>query len=879
MLLKKIQIKEMDNSNGTAMPFECCFAKTTLDGKPGTTVLDHCRYSGFVAKALLDVAHEKIKQMLPLSTPFFVALHDIGKVSPGYQGKYFLTEMCKYSPDSVKKFERGTCDPLHTSVGGKYIYNKNNKKQTILSNAIASHHGLKNDIFNLYNDGQHWNIERDRLYEKLEKLFDRDYYAKSACIDSSNKAQEELLTGIMCLSDWIASDEEFFPSNEKPLDDKTAEERAYKAVFDCGFKRHEINKNLTFKDVFGYNPYDVQSKFIESIKGTGVYILEAPMGMGKTEAALYAAYKLISQGYNHGLYFALPTRLTSDKIYERVEGFLNRVLLERTPLKLAHGKAWLKEYEYFLVGSINDEQLSNRVPPWFNPSKRGLLYPYAVGTIDQTLLGVLNVKHNFLRLFGLAGKVIILDEVHSYDTYTGSLLDELIFQLKSIGCTIIILSATLTTKRRGTLLGSNELDSIIDYPLITGSITDKNYFYCASERPEPRKVKISWLFEGEDIIDDNPVISKAIEKARQGCNVLCIANTVAEAQNWFKELKSSLINEIDKYPIGLLHSRFIANDRDLIEKEWLGKLGKSSVSRPNGSILISTQIVEQSVDIDVDFIISAIAPIDMLIQRLGRLWRHYRENRPIDSPEILIVLKSKFNKEINSKNLEKFLGGGRWVYSPYVLLNTFKVLQEREYIFIPDEIRDVISSVYDKMLDTDDALMTELFDEQEKEIKKLHGAANAAMSKGLPTREDSEVSTRYGNIQSRQLLLVEEIDGNKIMLLTGEKVNLSFDKNINTLRKIYNSMVSISEKRLYKMYPDFSIDKSKTLLDKYFYVDEIPLICCIDKISHSLKPLDADINIGLYYDSWKGLYVNDEEKIKFDISKENEISFQIDGDW
>ena len=138
------------------------------------------------------------------------------------------------------------------------------------------------------------------------------------------------------------------------------------------------------------------------------------MGMGKTEAALYAAYRLIEAGFHSGLYFALPTRLTSDRIHERVKKFLSAISTEPSAVKLAHGQAWLQEFEYGAEDS--DRAASSRPPPWFNPSKRGLLFPFAVGTIDQALLAVLNVKHSFVRSFGLAGKVVILDEVHTSST-------------------------------------------------------------------------------------------------------------------------------------------------------------------------------------------------------------------------------------------------------------------------------------------------------------------------------------------------------------------------------------------------------------------------------------------------------------------------------
>ncbi|MEN3752597.1 DEAD/DEAH box helicase [Mangrovibacter sp. SLW1] len=199
--------------------------------------------------------------------------------------------------------------------------------------------------------------------------------------------------------------------------------------------------------------------FIEQVVGPGVYILEAQMGMGKTEAALYAAYQLLSKGKATGIYFALPTQLTSNKIYDRFNTFLEQIVSAETPKRslLLHSNAWLQNSEAGEEGSPGGS--------WFNQSKRGLLAPFAVGTIDQALMAVMNVKHGFVRAFGLAGKVVILDEVHSYDLYTGTILNELVAFLRQIDCTVIILSATLSQDRREALLQQTTTSTA--YPLIT----------------------------------------------------------------------------------------------------------------------------------------------------------------------------------------------------------------------------------------------------------------------------------------------------------------------------------------------------------------------------------------------------------------------------
>ena len=211
-----------------------------------------------------------------------------------------------------------------------------------------------------------------------------------------------------------------------------------------------------------------------------------------------------------------------------------------------------------------------------------MLYPYAVGDIDQALLGVLNVKHSFVRLFGLAGKVVILDEVHSYDMYTGTLLDELVDRLRQIGCTVIVLSATLTGARRNRLVPSLASAQMVeDYPLMTGLPVEAPPFASRLPGPKPRSTQVRlepW--------DGLRVAKEAVQAASSGVCVVCIANTVAKAQAWYRAVKSAMADEA--FPVGVLHARFPMFQREKIEDDWMAKLGKGT-RRPHGCVLIATR--------------------------------------------------------------------------------------------------------------------------------------------------------------------------------------------------------------------------------------------------------------------------------------------------
>jgi len=419
---------------------------------------------------------------------------------------------------------------------------------------------------------------------------------------------------------------------------------------------------------------------LDNASTSGLFILEAPMGAGKTEAALAVTYHLISTGQASGFYFALPTQITSNRIFERVAAFLNRAVTGPSTgqLRLAHSTSWLHEDEptlalsHTLQGKEPDEDSTDAGRSWFISSKRALLVPYGVGTIDQALLGVVAAKHFFVRRFGLAGKVVILDEVHTYDLYTGTLLDILIEQLRELRCTVIILSATLTEERRRELLSrvSSKVPDLNNaYPLLTVSSTSGELSQIAISESSSRTVHVS--------VSARP-LSELVEQvlARAGHNecVLWVRNTVREAQETFRLLRS--MNREHGPELALLHSRFPFFRREQLEAKWLKRLGKNSPDRPKGCVLVATQVVEQSVDIDADYLISDLAPTDMLLQRVGRLWRHQRAARPCARAELHIMLPESFDwtnlLNADGKTLKTALGPGAQVYAPYVLVRSLE---------------------------------------------------------------------------------------------------------------------------------------------------------------------------------------------------------------
>jgi CRISPR-associated endonuclease/helicase Cas3 len=353
----------------------------------------------------------------------------------------------------------------------------------------------------------------------------------------------------------------------------------------------------------------------------------------------------------------------------------------------------------------------------------------------------------------------------------------------------------------------------------------------------------------------------AVEKARAGCNVLCIANTVATAQEWFRKLKCEMLS--DEFPVGLLHAKFTAHDRDRIEGDWMAKLGKPqkelSHLRPHGSILVSTQIVEQSVDIDADWMLSEIAPVDMLLQRLGRLWRHERLNRPVAKPELAIVCAKMPVDDLSglpseTKELEEFFGRGVWVYAPYVLLRTLEILRGRRSIRVPNDIRALLEAVYTKSVpDTD--LHYALLNDMREKAARLHRLAIMGQSDALPTKNDDEESagTRYNSRPSVSLLIARSVDvvTGQVVLLDGTKVTISrFERNFKVTKALYRNLVQVA--------PNDTLctveGKTRELLSRHFFASDMPRICTWDAMSGVLRLFMTDEFSGYTYHPDYGAY-------------------------
>lgn len=780
-----VRQRKLEAAGRGNLPLECCLAKTrrlsngSADGHvvEGRTVIDHSRLAGAVADELLDRLPDMVRSLFPANASVAPLLHDVGKVCPTFQKKLYRA-LGKLSP----RLELDEIDPdIEKDWGGhaavSYAVLKTLCSDPYLAEVVGLHHGRAinhhSAACGLFG-GERWETAREELVSRL--MEGRPWPVITGA------GQALALAGLTVTADWIASGNVF---DDPEVDWRPLVEQAVDAA---GFRRPRVREGLRFNEIFPFDPNPVQQAFLDQVSGPGEYILEAPMGLGKTEAALYAAYRLLEKGQASGLYFALPTQLTSNKIHDRVNAFLKQILensAEPRGAVLTHGNAWLKRF-------LKQDMGMDASPggAWFESGRRGILAPFAVGTIDQALMAVIHVRHAAVRAFGLAGKVVILDEVHSYDAYTGVFLRELVRLLHALKCTTIILSATLTGEWRAELAGVACKHNLSheEYPLITSIPAEQEATEIPCRLPVRHEVSIQMCRNDEDALEE------ALLRVEQGQQVLWIENTVAEAQELYRRcaaMASALHLET-----GLLHSRFTPADRERNESLWTSLYGAKTESRgKTGRLLIGTQVLEQSLDIDADFLVSRICPTDMLFQRLGRLWRHSRSDRAPSARREAWVLAPDMETALHSP--ETTFGKTGHVYSPYVLCRTLEVWATRDRVTLPDDIRPLLEATYCSRAVEPTPAMSEAWNQLQIKKRQMCGQAlQGLVDLGAPQPEEWVTTRLMQGPEEVKVLLLQSwdaarkycrlADGTECVFASGqskaERTRIAVNLALHTLR-------------------------------------------------------------------------------------------------
>lgn len=770
---------------------------------PGISVRDHCVNVGCVTEALIDVLPATTKNLLPPGTATLAALHDVGKITCGFQVKCqrWLVENGFAEAAARERWaEKLQAESDHAKVGQSFLHRAMKLGGTHgWSVAAGAHHGR---IFG----------RRVRPFPVIGERVEWETQARQALLDellgifgplpqlSPRKDDVDLwcVAGLISVADWIGSNEFFFPADHG-LSLERSREAAAEALQQIRWSGGKM-RSAEFGELFdGYAPKPLQAALHKECGVPGLFIVEGPMGCGKTEAALLAAHRLIAAKVNDGIYFALPTQVTSNRIHQRVAPFLRAALEDSTTLRLAHGASWLEDCQTLRLhpAAPHDADAAEHVREgrsWFASAKHALLARYGVGTIDQALQGVVAVKHFFVRRFGLAGKVVILDEIHSYDVYTGTLITHLIRELLALRCSVIVLSATLTKERRKELIAAAGVDpagvASSAYPLLTAAVPNAPLREVAVPADSARTLNLNMAPLAEP-----KILEECIARAEAGEHVLYLRNTVVEAQATWRALTACV--RAGRVEVGLLHSRFPFFRRQELENEWLTRLGKERAPDGRGSVLIATQVVEQSVDIDLDFIVTDLAPTDMLLQRMGRLWRHERADRAAAEPEFWINAPT-LDRAASTRELKTAFGKSGLVYAPYVLLRSAEAFAARASIILPDEIREVLEATYaERPAEDEPPGWQELRAALEKDRAHQALLADSATKVfGQQSQQDAEgLLTRRKGAPTRDLILLRacEIVGRdqwRITPLKGEPFLVSgYEWRLDAARVLHRHLV------------------------------------------------------------------------------------------
>lgn len=717
--------------------------------------LFHMIDTGFVALHILSEISEIDMSFIERNTglskteiftvmPFLVPLHDLGKITPEFVSQYAeaAQELEKEGyrfPESTKKIRH---EKFSYILAQKFLPDFSFRRQ--ICDILGGHHGRysfiprnninKEEYENIINksgfDQQIWKEQQQIAYKIIGEIFPCD-------INLLNKIDLKepfyfYFSGFLSLIDWIASDKELFPYAGSNMSwqeyVETIPEKINKIPAKVPFSLAKP-QSLTWQDIFGHKPYQTQQLIADEIQNVDkpcLLIIEDSTGNGKTEIAEFCANKLMINVGHKGMQFLMPTQATADNIFKRIINFIEKSTKGRANTQLGYSGSWANK-EYWNIKPKNVGDGSVVAEEWFTSDNRKLIAQFGDSTVDQALMSILPVKYFFMRLFGLSNKVIVVDEVHSYDAYMLTLLERLIKELKRLDCSVILLSATLSKGIRKRLVNAfgSEITKEAEYPRVTlvnnGVTTVKSLPVV-----RPKKIKLNHFYVGMagpekgESGSRNDIVCHVLDKIKNGGCAAVVCNTVKDSQ----EMYDLFLSKAD-CPIHLIHARYTKKDKVEIENKifslfGIDKSGDKPTKRPIKAVVIGTQIIEQSLNIDFDFMVSFLCPIDLLIQRLGRLFRFSNFSRPnsFKEPEASIIYEFKKNGNIQN-----------YVYESLPISLTWKALRFKDSLNTPEEVDKIINSVYVESVEGLEKEDVDFFKQKERhKVEKTQQASNWALN-------------------------------------------------------------------------------------------------------------------------------------------------------
>lgn len=811
---------------------------------------------------------------------FLGYIHDIGKATPAFQIKQSRWNNSDLDQEIIEHLLKAGFKDINDKLPLAEKSPHNFAGEAILLNygveasfaaLLGGHHGkpcdhnLKNDIAD--HTANYYQKDLDTDVQEVWKKIQLDFFEfgleECGLSNASEipKIKQEIaveLEGLLIMADWLASSEYFNEDkslpmfNLIPLTDeefildknwlKRRFQRAIKTWFLDGVWMPQRISDIDayFREIWNFSPRHVQKEMLTAIRTIiepGIIVIEAPMGIGKTEIALAAAQQVAAVKGKSGVFVGLPTQATSNAMFSRVKTWLNTIGQEqgdRFSINLAHSKAGFNmEFSNLpLAENMESEETDTSVSvnQWFL-GKKSVLSKFNVGTIDNLLQMGLKQRHLFLKHLGFADKVIIIDEVHSYDAYMSSYLKKVLTWLGAYDVPVILLSATLPYETREDLVKAylagkcgisvKKLTKVIsferktDYPLLTFSDGDKVNQLADFKQDTQQKIEVVRLK-----LDDQELGEKILDEISEGGIAGVIVNTVARAQTLAR-----IINSLDaNVNLLVLHSSFLSSDRARLETKLQQLIGKNLTGRPKQLVVIGTQVLEQSLDIDFDVLFTDIAPMDLLMQRIGRLQRHHRV-RPENLQQARVFVSE----------IEKFGCYGdanQLIYSRYILMKTDYYLPAE--IEIPTDISKLVNLTYSSEIFTRNDLSSDEIkdlkiakDEEdlyiEKEKQKASNFQIAAPKSKKLIRGWLELTKPINELvgdasvrdieDSIEVVLLKKTDTD-VTLLNGESIEFVDSSEIagQTIRLPHRltfnieSTINVLEKQTSRLFPEWATD-------------------------------------------------------------------------
>ena len=810
------------------------------------------------------------KQQMREVLAFAITLHDLGKLSK----EHFQIRLTADSGRLMGSNGIYKNTTHHTIIGeapyrnifskGAH-FNKNLRDLLlIIKDPIIFHHGSPPSSQDMDSDNKL--IPKEQEYAGAlvgqfakailnnglnEKIFDLDL----DLVDLLKK-QKWVLSGLVIISDWLASNPDNFPFESKNIDIPTYWARS-KITAHVTLSKIPLLAGIpstynSYQDFLGSHyqnltPLQNQCLNLTINKDPELFIIEDIMGAGKTEASFLLVNKIM-QTKSRGVFFALPSKATSNSFYERVSDIFPKFYDNlNSSLVLMHGDRFLNDtFKNSLLTehSLEKGSVHAQCLDFFKKGNQSMLADVGVGTIDQIFKAILGNKHQALRLFGLVGKTIVFDEIHSTDSYMKGLLLNVLSFLKLLNVDVILMSATLTKEDKENMIkaytGNRKIIQNSSYPLLTQISNGK-----VSEIPVETRDISNKTFNFEYTASIKKVYQYINDSMDRNSNVCWIRNTITDAIIAYNNLKN--IYKDTDIEITLFHSGFTKKDRKLIEEDIIYKFGKKSCAKTRRrKIVVATQVIEQSLDLDFTYMVTDLVNADYLLQRTGRNQRHIRglnenlEDKEERSEIKILIFGPEYEETVDPKWYSKFFPLAGFIYKEAIPYNTISWLKNNGMkVSVPKDIRPFIEESVS--IDFDTEIGRSGYSDKISGENVSYFSKSESISPKTPfvKSEDYLRSSRLMNRTVNLLLLEETINGE--ISYINNTFNFSFISiNITKLK------LKVEHKKTdFKLY----ISGYEVEIDN----DTFPVI--LTKSDNSYLGKETESNKTIFYSSISGLEI------------------------